>query len=306
MPQDSNNSRKSVRMIGHDYEVYERDLVEAKQDFLLKMSGYTSVIETDEFRWLFSDDFLESDFKFVDAAEKIKEDIDNYAPEIDKINEFELSYFDIHSNLPDEFKLKRAYNVDIKNCYLTTALNFFFITPGTFEFCETLKKKSDKHKAFGMLATNYTCFKFTKGELLDVPYTEKNERQRNYFFAVVSEISAVMNQIKSELYSDFLFYWVDGIYFKTAKAAKRAQEILKENNFNSSFDILNQFKMYRDDFRYIIEFKGEKGNKAFTVPKINRDNQKNTRIKNLLKSIPNSISSQKPTIKTHGTITETA
>lgn len=282
------STKKSIRMIGHDYEEYERDLISQKKTFTEKLSGYTTIIETEKFKWMFSDDFKEDqDFTFVDVAEAIKKDIDTIAPHIDEVDQYELMYFDINDNLGSELKLRKAWNVDIKNCYPKTAFNYGFISQETFDYVNSLRVKSDKHMAFGMLATNYTCFDFTLGELLTPPYSEKNDRHRNYFFALVSEISAVMNQIKTELYKDFIFYWVDGMYFKTEKAAKRAREILAENQFDSSFDLLPNFKLYLDDFRYIIEFGSKPDTKCFTVPKIEKDAFKHIHINELIKTYAN-------------------
>lgn len=274
---------KTIRMIGVNPDDHEQDLIDLDIEFTIKMSTYTTILQTDEIRWMFSDDFIEGNFDFVDAADKIKADVDLIAPEIDFVPEIELLYFDLNSNLADKVDLRRAYNVDIRNCYLSTAIKYGFISQETFDFCNTLKQKSDKHKAFGMLATNYTCFD-CKGTDVLRSYSEVNERQRMYFFAVVSEISAVMQQIKSELNNDFLFYWVDGVYFKTKKAADRAQAILKENGFDSSFDILDNFQMTLDDgLRYIIKF-GKRGEPSiFTVPKQQKSNYKARRIKELIK-----------------------
>jgi hypothetical protein len=277
--------KRAIKMIGHDYQDYEDDLRREGVPFLSRMSGYTTIIETHEFKWIFNDDIAESDFKFVDVAEKIKEDVNRPdCPVIDEVKEFDLIYFDCHNNLPDELKLRTAHNVDITNCYLTTSLNFGIIRKETFDYANTLKEKLDKHKAFGMLATNYTCFYFNSGELKKV-FPLVNEFERKYFFAVVSEISGVMKSILSELYEDFIFYWVDGIYFKSKRAAMRAQEILKNNQFKSSYDLLPNFELTRDDFRYIIKF-GPKGDqKAFTVPKLDRDNKLKSNIVRLRKTM---------------------
>jgi hypothetical protein len=130
--------------------------------------------------------------------------------------------------------------------------------------------KADRLKAFGMLATNYTCFDFKGGEVVNV-YSKKDADKRKYFFAVVKGVSEVMQKIKTELSDDFLFYWVDGIYFKTKKSSDRAIELFKESGYETSFDCLKNFSLLADDFRYTIQFGKKTEKKVFTVPKITRN-----------------------------------
>jgi hypothetical protein len=278
--EDQKEKKQTVKMFGHDSDKFEQRLQELKKDFTVKMSNYSTVIEIGKFRYVFGSDFSEGT-GFFGAYQKIKKDIVN-APYIDSVNERDLIYFDT-AKMPDKLRLKNAYNVDIKSAYIKTAYNFGFISKETFDYCMKLPKV-DRLKAFGMIATNYTCFDFKEGKIEKV-YSKRDEETRKYFFAVVSEVSKVMQKIKNELGNDFLFYWVDGIYFKSKKAAIKAEELFKENHYETSFDVLKNFTLFADDFKYTIQFGKQKEQKIFTIPKIQKNEnvtyQKNKKIKGL-------------------------
>jgi len=272
--------KQTVKLFGHDSNAFEKRLSDNKKSFTVKMSNYSTVIEVGNFRYVFGNDFDEGT-SFFGAYQKIKKDIVN-APYIDEVNEKDLIYFDT-AKIKEGMKLKNAYNIDIKSAYIKTAYNFGLISKTTFDYCMKLPKV-DRLKAFGMIATNYTCFDYENGELTKV-YSKKDENTRKYFFAVVSEVSKVMQLIKNELHEDFLFYWVDGIYFKSKKAAIKAQQLFKENNYETSFDCLKNFTLFVDDFKYIIRFGKQGEQKLFTIPKIQKNEnvnyQKQQKIKGL-------------------------
>jgi hypothetical protein len=269
MKTDAKQKTKTVHMIGHDSDDFENRLVNGKKDFTLRFSNYTTIIETNGYKYLFSNSNEQKEsFAFFHANKKIANDVKK-APYIDKINERDLIYFDSGKDLPNGLKLRNAYNVDIKSAYIRTAFLYSFISKETFEHCMKLEK-SDRLKAFGMLATNYTCFDFKGGKVVNV-YSKKDDNNRNYFFAVVKGVSEIMQKIKNELSDDFLFYWVDGIYFKTKKSANIATELFKENGYETSFDCLKNFSLLADDFRYNIQFGKKDDKKVFTVPKITRN-----------------------------------
>lgn len=269
MKTDTKQKTKTIHMIGHDSDDFENRLIDGKKDFTLRFSNYTTIIETNGYKYLFSNSLEEKQsFAFFHAYKKIAQDVQK-APYIDELNERDLIYFDSGESLPSGLKLRNAYNVDIKSAYIRTAFLYSFISKETFDHCMKLEK-SDRLKAFGMLATNYTCFDFVGGEVTKV-YSKKDVEKRKYFFAVVKGVSDVMQKIKTELSDDFLFYWVDGIYFKTKKSADRAVELFKENGYETSFDCLKNFSLLADDFRYNIQFGKKDEKKVFTVPKIKRN-----------------------------------
>ena len=268
MKKETKTQKKTVHVLGHNSDDTEQRLIKAKKDFTLKYSNYTTLIETDKFKYIFSNSDESNSFAFFHAYKKIAEDVQK-APYIDEINERDLIYFDSAKELSNGLKLRNAYNVDIKSAYIRTAYLYEFISKSTYDYCMKLPK-SDRLKAFGMLATNYTCFDYKNGEIEKV-YSKTDEDKRKYFFAVVKGVSEVMQIIKKELSDDFLFYWVDGIYFKTKKSAQMAEQLFKKNGYEVSFDLLKNFCLLANEFRYTISFGKKSEKKVFTVPRIQKN-----------------------------------
>jgi hypothetical protein len=54
MTTDAKQKTKTVQMIGHDSDDFENRLVKGKKDFTLRFSNYTTIIETNGYKYLFS------------------------------------------------------------------------------------------------------------------------------------------------------------------------------------------------------------------------------------------------------------
>lgn len=205
----------------------------------------------------------------------IKKDIaarELVAPEIPRD---ELRYFKF--SIPDRLKQSKrtVYKIDIKSAYANVLKNHGIISDKTHGYiCKQLKKE-DRLAAVGMLAS--------KKHILD--YNEKDEATgydfiesplSNFFYFCVWQTGELMERCRELIGADFLFYWVDGIYFENKKHAAVLTGFLKKQGYNCSFDELRDFTVVEKEKKYSIVFKelsktkNDWMQKVFYIPKINK------------------------------------
>ena len=82
-----------------------------------------------------------------------------------------------------------------------------------------------------------------------------------------------MSECADKIGSDFLFFWVDGIFCKTEAAARKVTEILEKHGYRYSFDICESFRMVENEREKVLEyFKPKKDGRDFkrlSMPKKN-------------------------------------
>lgn len=153
----------------------------------------------------------------------------------------------------------KIYSIDIKSCYASILKNSKLITDKTYDFISKLSKEN-RLAAIGMLASKKNIFKFDDtGNVSD--HTIDKSKYSDYFFYCVQETYRIMNECKMILGEDFLFIWVDAIYF--SGNVEKAQEVMKyfkdDHNLESSVNVLWEFEVeLRKDFyrlRYIKDGK---------------------------------------------------
>jgi hypothetical protein len=255
------------------------------------ISNYTTVIETPSKTLKFNDRMLSN--RAFAGYQKIKKDLAEYtANEMPVIDKYSLEYFNTYID-KDIFE-RQAYLVDIKSAYATILLNDGFICKETFDYINSLPKK-DRLACVGMLASQKNVFYFQGRELLQTG--KIINPLENYFWYCVKRTSEIMNNIRTE--TSPLFFWVDGIYFKSQRDANRAKGILnsekyffseknlfyfsaktKTNNFGDSYNKI-QFYEGPKDLGFTEVNKNELDFKVFSIP-VNKQ-LKNTLVNYLLK-----------------------
>lgn len=76
-----------------------------------------------------------------------------------------------------------------------------------------------------------------------------------------------MADISKILGNDYLFSWVDGIYFTEIKNKTiEVLEYLEKLNYNYSIETLKNFKSVKKEKHFLINFDKGKENKLFNIP----------------------------------------
>jgi len=191
--------------------------------YKMKLTNYTTSIETPSqiFKWNNNNMSKKAFIAYQMILRDLKEYTANERP--DTLNN-NLEYF--NTNIEGVINQPEVFCIDIKSAYASVLLNDGFISDRTFQFINILPKKS-RLAAVGMLASRNDLFYFQGRELTG---HQKNVNvNENYFWYCVQRTADLMNLIKAQ--TDYLFFWVDGIYFLTQKDADTAKKILTDEKY---------------------------------------------------------------------------
>lgn len=227
--------------------------------FVSVISTYTQKVLSEAGQFIFMRGYKSK--KCFVAATMLKRDVKgNMLPQV---RETELRYF---QTALSQIYLDEIFSTDIKSAYANILYNDKIISDASFNFLCSLPKP-DRLAAVGMLAARNTTYTFDKhGEIINVdkyfsPYS-------NVFFYAVKKTFHIMNQCKNAIGEDFLFSWVDCIYYPTEKAGKIVSTVLNDYNLKFTDGLLNEFECIEKEDAYKIKYKKSGELKAFYIPKI--------------------------------------
>jgi hypothetical protein len=235
--------------------------INLKVPFEVILSNYTTRIKSDLYDLHFMKN-AQSNRVFV-AYAMLKKDVEG--KKVDDINPGFLKYYQTVFNFLNLYADK-IYNIDIKSAYASILFNDGFISEPTYRYIMGLPKV-DRLAAVGMLAGRKNIFSFDStgkisGSIETVLPTS------NFFFYAVKQTFEIMDRLKNEIGDDFIFSWVDGIYFSKPCSGIVIQDILKnEFKLNCSFDELTDFEVKERKAYYLLTYLKEGQKKVFNLPK---------------------------------------
>jgi len=246
-------------------------LIENKQNFILRQTNYSDEIIFNEIRYIINNAGF-NDFEVIKYRNKIISDIKefetkNRAPRtVDKktINYFDLGNYLIKGGANE---LNDLFCIDIKSAYPTTFFNKKYISEKTFNELGEAKKEI-RLKACGSVATEKIIYEFKDGVCFNAEL--KESERGNYFFDVVKTVSQSMGQIKQLLNKDFLFFWVDGIFFNGEGNIKAVTQLLEMHGYKYKIEFVNKMKITKEKKHLFIDLIKEGKNKVFNLPLINK------------------------------------
>lgn len=205
----------------------------------------------------------------------IKRDIINSGIEKPEISKSELKYFSFNElEILRKTNGKDVYNIDIKSAYANALNNYGLLTEKTFNYLSNVDK-TDRLAAMGMLASSYDTFKFdgiNREPYEDSTFTKDTEI---WFLLAVYEIQKIMIHIMQMIGGDFLFFWVDGVFFTGEHNRAKIEEFLKEKNYKNSFEQCYGYRYWQQgNVKYISYWKA-KGEifelKQLTLPQMDKE-----------------------------------
>jgi hypothetical protein len=202
-------------------------------------------------------------FKVFAAHAKVKKAVKNCGLEIPDINESDLKYYSISQNLkPGNFGAVTC--LDIKAAYPTALKNIGYIDPETYDYLMKQDKQT-RLTACGMLAGTKHVFKYNGAELLDFEIIEKETKP--VFLAAVVTIDEILEKTAEIAGSDFLFFWVDGIYLRTPAKIADIKKLWRDFGYNYSEEFLNNFRVEKNERgKLFVNFEKEGKIKKFNLP----------------------------------------
>jgi len=235
----------------------------SKLPFKVTISNYTQKIESVILLGKQMEDHKSN--RFFSASQMVKKDV-KMKPLPDCPKEFsQFNDFNIRS----EFFIDEIYAIDISSAYATMLFNNEYISQKTFDFIQKLPKM-ERLASIGMLASNKKEFTFkADGEIDEIK--EITSETENYFYFAVQETARVMTEAKNIAFSDdmndYLFTWVDCIYFKSPDRIKAITDYFDSMNIKYKVSKYSQFLVQRKKKHFAVSFFDEKEKKKiFSVP----------------------------------------
>lgn len=204
--------------------------------FEMICSNYTVFFKADGIEKKFVSS-LQSNRTFACFA-KLKSQLkDKPVPEIDKEK---LRYF-IHDFRRDEY-IENVVNIDLKSAYATILYMDGYINRETFDYISK-GTKQERLVSVGMLASKKQHFNFDAGKITGPP-DEIISPFSNFFYYAVKRTAEIMDVLKTICGNDYLFTWVDGIYFRpNEKVQKECEDYIKSLKYDYSTDVLRDFNI---------------------------------------------------------------
>lgn len=196
--------------------------------------------------------------KMFSAYNKIKGNLQKL-PE--KVNMQFIKYYQT-GMIYDKLYLDEVCQIDITSAYSSILRNSGLITDEVYDYLCTLDKL-DRLACVGMLASKKNIFTFNDKGLLESHSVVAN-KYSDYFFYCVQKTYKIMNECRLLLGEDFLFSWVDAIYFNPSSTkAKIVQDYLLESfNLKSTVSTLKEFEVEMKKEYYRLRY-SKKGKKTF-------------------------------------------
>lgn len=170
-------------------------------------------------------------FEVFNISRKLKNELlDNDHLDVPQYNIEE--YFKTNNKCNFDFNDK-FYCIDIKQAYITIMKNRGLISNELHaKICEL--KKPDRLKALGMIARRKSKYTYYNGKMIesemDVLPTEK------YFFWCVEQTYLLMSDIAKKISNDFIFFWVDCIFFVGERNIKYVIDRLKSERLQYTLE----------------------------------------------------------------------
>lgn len=179
---------------------------------------------------------------------------------------FWIKYYNYNSIAQCKAK-KRFYYIDLSSAYITALRNKGLITIELFNLINKLPKK-DRLIALGMLAYEPYELSYDHGKLTGIQRI-KNEYSKTFYLAC-RELQLIMEAIIKKINSNYLWYWVDGIFFENFSDYYVIADILKSKKykfrFGSCFDLQIEDKKNHYNLKFDQTDKGVIESKEYNIP----------------------------------------
>jgi len=162
--------------------------------------------------------------------------------------------------------------VDIDQAYWETAYQLGIINDSIYvKGSKGNISKKARLTALGSLAKKTYQYKFKGDKLVDT-IIDSEPLLENLWFTICKRVSDVMHKVIEGIGKDFIFYWVDGIYFNnTPENVAKAMGLFMDNGYNSKFKKINQISFNERGF--IVNDYGEI-KREFTYPNYSKKGKK--------------------------------
>ena len=250
--------KKETFYIDADFETFIQSFIDNKIDCIIKYTDSTLLVETELNKYCVAE--TKNSFSFFAILRKLKKQIEKNVEVIENYNPKPV-YFKYADEIVNE---KQIANIDLNSAYLQTLFNLKWIDESLFIQINALDKV-DRLKIVGMLASEKICYKLEKG-VMKFQEIISNDLGRYVFFYVSEVVGKCLIDCKNEIESDFLFFWVDGIYFKDTKENReKICNVMDMYNYRYKIEICSDLIITENKLMTFINEKGQQ--KKYTLPR---------------------------------------
>ena len=227
----------------HIIDTQVKNLIELGWDFVLQHGTYTTKIIKPQGKMVFST--IKFRNKVFVAASMIKKDAlaTELGQQILGHRHLKMNY--ANSDTLKSYQADRVLNIDIKGAYATCLYVNGLITENTYNYLCGLKK-DERLPAVGLLAKSHIKYHYSQGKCVKVePYRSETSE---LFFFLIQQIDCIMREVKWILGDDFIYYWVDGVFFKDTTSQKKVDavmEYLRSMGYNYSYEMCENFSFQK-------------------------------------------------------------
>jgi hypothetical protein len=240
-----------------------RQYKEAGLDFTVKHSNYNTQIIGQESVLKFVQ--TEHSIRVFIAYNKIVKDLKASDRTVEILQgDWSTENFDSKNGLKP-CKLNSVLNLDITSAYPYCLFINKLITLDTFNYLMQLPK-NERLPAIGMIAKKSVWIEYKKGDASS--WELKEGDYANIFFFVINQITDLMAWAAEIAGSDFLFYWVDGIFLRPGIKKAKLNEITRifaEQGYYYKYENVKDFSIVRDGDKLFINMIKNGEEKPYTM-----------------------------------------
>lgn len=220
-----------------------------KMPFTLVSSGSSNELYSDIFNCRsINKSFDIGSMNFVKKVKKYVIDNSVALKFIDKdYRHSEINYISVKNSIRKGDVFENVCCLDIKNAYWQTALLMGIISKEIYEDGVS-KNKVTRLASLGSMAKRKEVYEFD-GNVYRHVETIRNYETENIWFAICKHVSDIMGELVKTLGEDFLFYWVDGIYFKnTEDNVKKVSDLINSCSYDCKPEEVSKIEFFNDHF----------------------------------------------------------
>jgi len=138
--------------------------------------------------------------------------------------------------------------IDINSAYWNCAFNLGIIDEETFHKGQEVSKMC-RLTSLGSLAKKKDRYSYD-GETFKKEGTDHSYETENLWFAICYTVGEMMIDLSKKLGSDFITYWVDGIYFlNNPESIKIVKETFKNCGYGCKMEDVSKIEFFENEFK---------------------------------------------------------
>jgi len=282
---DKNELKREVFKVKKSKLLSQADyMYKNKIPFTMKHSGSVMEIESD----LFNSKSLDRKFngKELNFIKKVKKHVINENVSMNflgtRYKSKDIKYIEVSKKLKSGDVYEDVYCLDLVSAYFQMALMLGVISPDIYKEGIGIDKVT-RLASLGSLARRTEVREYD-GKEYRLLETIESTATENCWFAICYKVGELMLKASKSLGDEFIFYWVDGIFFKnTPENIKKVSDVFAESGFESKQENVGKIEVMENELLVYSQNCLSSRRFAYSVGRTRKKVMSPTEIKRLLK-----------------------